>query len=271
MRIDPKTPFINLSSDVSPAENSQPSALVPTSPKPCDSFTPSAMPPIATPPPPAQPPSTSATFRATPGVSVESRAAHFNSVMASGYAPTNPNYADANYQLSQEVKALAASARGANWNGETAAGKAARAKIDALLRSWDPHKATFDGYVPGKYAPPEDERARRARAGLDDAGNLLAGFTQVKVAPVQRRSRMQVFLDSAPLSTKEDFIRFMAQPLNSGERRMNATPHVDSPFSINYLRSSNWGVVGTVLDREPLAQQQEWSRRDLERARRGEE
>jgi len=279
MRIDTKPVFLSQSSDPSPVaaeESSMAQSLkVLLAPKPADSFSHPSKPLVATPPPLAMPgpavgsPS-APTFRVTPGA-VEARAANFNSVLSSGYAPTNPNYADANYQLSQEVKALAASARGANWNGESEAGRATKAKIDALLKSWDPHKATFDGYVPGKYPPPEDERSRRARAGLDDAGNLLPGFTQIKVAPVQRRTRMQVFLDSGPLATKQDFIRFMAQPLNSGERQMNATPHVDNPFSINYLRSSNWGVVRTILDKEPLASQQAWSRRDLEMARRGEE
>ncbi len=277
MRIDSKLPFVNLSSEVAapPEESSMAQSLKAlTRTGVADSFSSAAKAPVASPPPPPAPTPTSApTFRATPGVSVEraARAANVDSVLSAGYAPTNPSYADANYQLSQEVKALAASARGANWNGDSVAGRAAQAKIDALLKSWDPHKATFDGYVPGKHPPPEDERARRARAGLDDAGNLLPGFSQVKVAQVQRKTRMQVFLDHAPLSTKRDFVRFMNQPLNSGERRMDQAHGGDAPFSINYLRSANWGVVGGIVDKEPLTQQQEWSRRDLERARRGEE
>lgn len=78
------------------------------------------------------------------------------------------SYQDALFQLGQITRAM--NALGQDYSG--------------VLKSWDSQKGTFDGYVPGLFKL-QSEQDRRASAGLDDAGNLLPGFSKVGYAPDQ--------------------------------------------------------------------------------------
>lgn len=179
------------------------------------------------------------------------------SVMMEGYetaiANTSTTYADAQYRLSQDVKEIRGSARGANWNGESPEGKATEAKAQALLKTWDRVAGTYAGYDPKISAAKfvlEDKAAGlihdgvislRREAGIDEDGYLLPGFDRVKVRPTgyegltQDEARKKCFLDYFPLGTEAQYRRMIHDPnYDQGPNYLG--------FEINALASPNWGL-----------------------------
>lgn len=168
-------------------------------------------------------------------------------------AKLSSTYDAALYELSAKVKDIGQEYRGANINGETERGKEGVQRIHDLLATFDPVAGTFKGFDPEAAARRfqqqaeqsgltlEGERARRARAGLDDQGNLLPGFAEVKVAPnpfanmTQDEARRKVFLDHHPFATEAQYQAAIHDPSrNQGPRYRGA--------EINAIASPNWGL-----------------------------
>lgn len=191
------------------------------------------------------------------GVDAAKKAAPINSVLMEGYeanvANTSTTYGLAQFSLSQEVKKIYASARGANWDGSSDAGRAAEQKAQALLATWDPRAGTYQGFDPVKAQREFEaldrqagltlngEIARRRAAGLDEQGRLLPGFDQVKVKPTgyegmsQEQARKKAFLDAFPLGTEAQYRAFIHDPSHNRGAQYQG-------FELNALGSPNWGT-----------------------------